>query len=184
MWVTGNLDKAQQTYELWAQAYPRTMVPHAFLSGTSSIARGNHQKSVDEAKIALGLDPEVAIIHSNLARREVALERIPADQHLGQDEIVLIQKGTAHVQVGGQERDLHAGGLVFIPAYTWVSLKNDSNEQVSIVGIFSSPGFENHLRCVSVRSNEKATPLSPDEKKQCDHEGHVVYKELGQNSEK
>jgi hypothetical protein len=52
------------------------------------------------------------------------------------------------------------------------------------VGIFAAPGFENHLRCVSVLPNEKATPLSADEKKQCDQEGHVVYKELGQNPEK
>jgi hypothetical protein len=36
---------------------------------------------------------------------------------------VLIQAGTAHVQVGDQQRDLHAGGLLFIPAYTWVSLR-------------------------------------------------------------
>jgi quercetin dioxygenase-like cupin family protein len=107
-------------------------------------------------------------------------DTIPRHQHLGQDEIVLIEAGTAHVQVGDQQRDLHAGGLVFIPAYTWVSLRNNSNAPVSIVGIFSAPGFENHLRCVSVLANEKATPLSPDEKKQCDHEGHVTYQELGQ----
>jgi TolA-binding protein len=30
MWVTGNLDKAQQTYELWVEAYPRAMAPHGF----------------------------------------------------------------------------------------------------------------------------------------------------------
>src|SRR4029450_5394601 len=33
----------------------------------------------------------------------------------GSDEILLIQGGTAHVWLGDQERDLHAGGLVFIP---------------------------------------------------------------------
>jgi quercetin dioxygenase-like cupin family protein len=111
-------------------------------------------------------------------------DKIPTHQHLGQDEIVLVQTGTAHVQVGDQQRDLHAGGLVFIPAYTWVSLRNNSNEPTSIVAIFSAPGFENHLRCVSVIPNEKAPPLSPEEKKRCDDEGHVVYKDLPQNSEK
>jgi quercetin dioxygenase-like cupin family protein len=111
-------------------------------------------------------------------------DTIPRHQHLGQDEIVFIQAGAAHVQVGDQQRDLHAGGLVFIPAYTWVSLRNNSNEPTSIVAIFSAPGFENHLRCVSVIPNEKATPLSPEEKKQCDHEGHVTYQELEHNSEK
>jgi eukaryotic-like serine/threonine-protein kinase len=76
MWVTGNLDKAQQTYELWAQAYPRAVQPHGFLSGTSSTARGHYEKSVDEAEIAFGLDPDVAIIYSNLALSYVALGRI------------------------------------------------------------------------------------------------------------
>jgi len=66
-------------------------------------------------------------------------DAIPRHQHLGQDEIVLIEAGTAHVQVGDQQRDLHAGGLVFIPAYTWVSLRNNSNEPTSIGGhIFSA----------------------------------------------
>jgi tetratricopeptide (TPR) repeat protein len=76
MWVTGNLDKAQQTYELWVQSYPRALAPHGFLSGTSSVARGNYEKSVDEAKIAIGLDPDVAMIYSNVALSYVALERI------------------------------------------------------------------------------------------------------------
>ena len=66
-------------------------------------------------------------------------DTIPRHQHLGQDEIVFIQEGIAHVQVGDQQRDLHAGGLVFIPAYTWVSLRNNSNEPTSIVAIFSRP---------------------------------------------
>jgi len=76
IWVTGNLDKAEQTYELWAQAYPRAVTPHGFLSGTVSTARGNYEKAVDEAKIALGLDPDVAILYSNLALNYVSLERI------------------------------------------------------------------------------------------------------------
>ena len=49
---------------------------------------------------------------------------LPKHRHLVQDEIVLINSGTAHVWLGDQERDLHAGGLVFIPANTWISAKN------------------------------------------------------------
>src|SRR6476646_2050187 len=49
---------------------------------------------------------------------------LPKHRHLAQDEIVLIHSGTAHIWLGDQERDLHAGGLVFIPANTWVSAKN------------------------------------------------------------
>jgi len=105
-------------------------------------------------------------------------DNIPRHKHLGQDEIVLIQAGTIHVRLGDQERDLHAGGMAFIPAYTWVSLTNDSTEPVSMVFLFSAPGFENHLRCESVPANEAATAMTPDERKQCDHQGHVIYRDL------
>jgi quercetin dioxygenase-like cupin family protein len=109
---------------------------------------------------------------------------IPTHKHLGQDEIVLILTGTVHVHVGDQERDLHAGGMAFIPAYTWASLKNIGSEPVSEVTIFSAPGFENHLRCVSVPANEKPTPTTAEEQKQCDHEGDVVYAGRGENPKK
>jgi quercetin dioxygenase-like cupin family protein len=36
---------------------------------------------------------------------------IPKHKHLAQDEILLIQSGTARVWLGDQERDVHAGDL-------------------------------------------------------------------------
>jgi quercetin dioxygenase-like cupin family protein len=104
-------------------------------------------------------------------------DEIPLHKHLGQDEIVFIEAGTVHVHLGGQERDLHAGGMVFIPAYTWVSIKPVGNETVSMAFVFSAPGFEDHLRCVSVPANEKPTPTTLEERRKCDHQGHVIYKE-------
>ena len=47
-----------------------------FCQGLFRLARGNYEKSVDEAKIAVGLDPDVAMMYSNLALSYVALERI------------------------------------------------------------------------------------------------------------
>jgi quercetin dioxygenase-like cupin family protein len=108
-------------------------------------------------------------------------DSIPRHQHLGQDEIVFIQTGTLRVRLGDQERDLHAGGMAFIPAYTWISLKNVGTETVSMVFVFSAPGFENHLRCVSAPANEKPTPTTLEEQKRCDLEGHVVYPEAEDN---
>lgn len=104
-------------------------------------------------------------------------DAIPRHKHLEQDEIVLIEKGTIHARVGDQERDLHAGGLVFIPQQTWVSLKNTGATTASIVAFFSAPGFEEHLRCESVPANEKPTTMSPSEENHCDHVGHAVFKE-------
>jgi quercetin dioxygenase-like cupin family protein len=102
---------------------------------------------------------------------------IPTHKHLGQDEILYIVKGTVHVHLGGQERDLHAGGTVFIPAHTWVSVKNVGTETVSLVGVFSAPGFEDYMRCDSVLPTEKVIPLSLREQEACAQKGHVVYKD-------
>jgi DNA-binding winged helix-turn-helix (wHTH) protein/tetratricopeptide (TPR) repeat protein len=74
--ITGNLEKAEQTCELWTQAYPRARDPHAFLSGNISLVRGNYEKSVDEAKIALDLDPDFPIVYSNLTLSYLALNRV------------------------------------------------------------------------------------------------------------
>jgi len=104
-------------------------------------------------------------------------DEIPTHKHLGQDEIVFIGRGTLHVDLGDQKRDLHAGGLVFIPAYTWVHLKNVGTETASIVFVFSAPGFENLLRCESVPAGEKPTPMTEAERQKCDQLGHVFYKD-------
>jgi quercetin dioxygenase-like cupin family protein len=111
-------------------------------------------------------------------------DEFPTHKHLGQDEILFIEKGTVHVHVGDQERDLHAGGTVFIPAYSWVSVKNAGTETVSVVFVFSAPGFENYMRCDSVLPDEKVIPLSTEELKGCGHEGHVIYKDLEESPKK
>jgi quercetin dioxygenase-like cupin family protein len=56
-------------------------------------------------------------------------DEFPTHKHLGQDELVYIEKGTVHVHWGEQERDLHAGGTVFIPANTWVYKEERRNRE-------------------------------------------------------
>jgi len=97
---------------------------------------------------------------------------IPKHRHLIQDEILLIQSGTAHVSLGDEERDLHAGGLVFIPANTWISAKNTGTDAVALTFIFSAPGFEETMRCNSVPAGETPTPITPDQQLECAHLGH------------
>jgi len=97
---------------------------------------------------------------------------LPKHRHLVQDEILLIQSGTAHVWLGDQERDLHAGGLVFIPANTWISGKNIGATPMALTFIFSAPGFEETMRCNSVPAGETPTPITPEQQKDCAHLGH------------
>jgi len=111
-------------------------------------------------------------------------DEFPMHQHLGQDEILYILKGTVHAHVGSLERELHAGGTVFIPAHTWVNIKNAGTDTASVVFVFSAPGFEDYMRCDSVLPNEKVTPLSPEQMKACEHKGHVIYKDQEESPKK
>src|SRR5580704_12904447 len=72
--VTGNLEKGQQTCALWVQAYPRAWLPHALMSGAIYPELGRYEKSVEEAKIAIEIDPDFSIGYSILADSYEALE--------------------------------------------------------------------------------------------------------------
>jgi len=78
--IEGDLEQAEQTCELWAQTYPRALTPHGFLSGVISTGRGHYERSLREADLAIGLDPDVAIFYSNLALSDVALNRLDEAQ--------------------------------------------------------------------------------------------------------
>ena len=73
---------------------------------------------------------------------------------------------------------------MFIPAYTSVGVKNAGSETASVVFVFSAPGFEPYMRCDAVLPNEKVTPLSAEEMKACEHEGHVIYRNPEENLKK
>lgn len=96
---------------------------------------------------------------------------IPKHKHHGEDEILLIQTGSAHVWLGDEEYEAQPGSLVFIPSETWISLKNTSKENISLVAIWNEPGFEEMLRCGSVPKGQVAPPLSRDDVKECYHHG-------------
>jgi mannose-6-phosphate isomerase-like protein (cupin superfamily) len=96
---------------------------------------------------------------------------IPKHKHHGEEEILLIQTGSAHVWLGDKEYDAQPGALVFIPSETWISLKNTGKENISLVSIWNEPGFEEMLRCGSVPNGQAASALSRDGVKECYHHG-------------
>jgi quercetin dioxygenase-like cupin family protein len=106
-------------------------------------------------------------------------ETIPTHRHPGSDEILFLQTGSARVHLGDSVRDVHAGSTVFIPANTWVSVVNIGSDVISLVFVFSAPGFEDFMRAESVREGEKNVPLSQaeDDEIQRKHSRDVIYKE-------
>jgi quercetin dioxygenase-like cupin family protein len=101
---------------------------------------------------------------------------IPKHKHLGQDEILIIQSGSAHAWLGTQERDVHAGAVIFIPSDTWVSLKNTGSEIIRLAFVFSAPGYDEFMRCTSVPAGDSVVNrVSKEEFVECEHKGHVQY---------
>jgi len=76
MQVTENLDRAQQTCEVWAQTYPRDPMPHAFLAGVIYPVLGKYEEAIQEATRAREIDPNFAIVYFILASRYQALGRL------------------------------------------------------------------------------------------------------------
>ena len=65
-WVTGELDKANETYQRWTQAYPRDDVPHNNL-GLNYEYIGLYDKALVETAESIRLNPEESTIsRSNL----------------------------------------------------------------------------------------------------------------------
>jgi tetratricopeptide (TPR) repeat protein len=74
--VTGNLERAQQTAELWAETYPRDVRPRGYLSWIYQ-ELGKYDKSIEEGKRAVDLNPDFLPGYSNLAWGYVQLDRLP-----------------------------------------------------------------------------------------------------------
>jgi DNA-binding winged helix-turn-helix (wHTH) protein/tetratricopeptide (TPR) repeat protein len=91
--VTGNLERAQQTCQLWIQTYPRAWLPHGLLSGGIYPSLGKYEEAAKEAKLALEIDPDFSIGYSNLASSDVALGRT------GEAERVLQQASARKLEI-------------------------------------------------------------------------------------
>jgi mannose-6-phosphate isomerase-like protein (cupin superfamily) len=76
-------------------------------------------------------------------------DEFPLHKHLAQDELPYIEKGNVHARVGDQERDLHAGGKVFIPANTWVDIKNAGRRQSEWCSYFQRQDLR--ITCAAIR---------------------------------
>ena len=104
-------------------------------------------------------------------------QEIDKHRHPESDEILLLQSGTARVHLGDATREVHAGATVFIPADTWISVKNIGSDALDLVFIFSAPGFEELMRDTSARVGEKVVPITQAEEDEIEkkHARHVVY---------
>jgi len=72
--VTGEIEKAIETYELWKRTYPRDFTPRNNLAVSYS-QTGQFEKALAEAQEALRLQPDSAFPYNNVAGAYMALNR-------------------------------------------------------------------------------------------------------------
>ena len=93
-YVTGEVEKATEAYELWAKTYPRDMVPHTNL-GTIYSALGQYDKAATETEESQKIEPHLtgfgnlAGIYMNLNRFDDAKKILEEAQTKKLDGLVL-----------------------------------------------------------------------------------------------
>jgi quercetin dioxygenase-like cupin family protein len=101
-------------------------------------------------------------------------DAIGIHRHLQEDEIIVITRGTARVQLGKRFTTASAGGTIFIPQGTCIGITNVGSDTLSNFFVFSSPGFELALRAVSSGPGEQPKPLTPQLRQAAFHDAHAV----------
>lgn len=73
--VTGDLDKANEICEEWAQVYPQDEYPHDVL-GVNYEFVGKYESAIAEMTEAILLNPDGVVLRSNLMEAQIALNRL------------------------------------------------------------------------------------------------------------
>jgi eukaryotic-like serine/threonine-protein kinase len=73
--VTGNLEKAEQVYEAWMQAYPRDANAFGLAAGFASQGTGKFERSIELSQKILDIDPDIIYGYLNPASSSYYLNR-------------------------------------------------------------------------------------------------------------
>ena len=74
--TTGNQERALQTCEAWARAYPREFNPYLFLSGFIYPVMAEYEKGAAAGEKAIELSPDISVGYVNRSFNLVALDRL------------------------------------------------------------------------------------------------------------
>ena len=125
--VTGDLEKARQTYQLWQQIYPREATAANNL-GQIYAMLGQHEKTLGQYSEAAKLNQADNLAYSNMMSAYILLNRLAQAEQLA---------------VEAQKKGLESGAL-HMYLYEIAFLKNDSaGMEEQVVWSTGKPGVEN-----------------------------------------
>jgi eukaryotic-like serine/threonine-protein kinase len=117
-YVTGDLEKSRQAYEMWAQSYPRDSVPLYNLSGGIYSQLGEYNKALDRANKLFRLQPEDCGSYESLISSSIKLNRLAEAQ-------------TAAIQAREKKLDCP---LLRLAVYDLAFLQNDATAMAQQIG--------------------------------------------------
>ena len=164
--ATGNLERARQNDEAWAQTYPRDPVPLSMLAGFPNKAIARYEQGLDYARKAVELDPDFAIAYYNQAVLHVYLGRIEEAENvlrrarargLEIDEFIMLDHDIAFLN-GDQAGMERAGARARerSGSDTWISNKE--------AYAFAYSGHLQKARSLSQRAAQQATQVGQPER--------------------
>ena len=122
--VTGELDKAAQTYQEQMDNYPRSSTAYNNL-GLVSAQMGNYEKAVQMTRQAIDLDPDVAIYYENLTTYTMALDRFDETREIiRQAQARKIDPAEFH-QTSYQMAFLRGDSTLMAEEQKWLAAKPD-----------------------------------------------------------
>ena len=124
--VTGNLEAARKTYELWAQIYPRDDIPSGNL-GNIYATLGNYDKALSAFQESVKLNPGRAVPYANLLGTYLSLNRL--------DEANAVAR-----EIKARNLDVP---IVHLPLYMADFLQHDVlGMEREVAGLMGKPGYE------------------------------------------
>ena len=84
--ITGEIDRARETYELWKKTYPRNWTPYNNLA-VNYMDIGGYEKAVEEAREALRLEPNHSLPYANLGWAYLFLGRLDEAEAIFQQAV-------------------------------------------------------------------------------------------------
>jgi tetratricopeptide (TPR) repeat protein len=79
--VTGDLDKAAQTYQEWIRSYPRDGAPYGYL-GLVLVAKGQYDEAIETTRENMRIMPNDPAPYSNLAGYYLGLQRFDESRRI------------------------------------------------------------------------------------------------------
>ena len=90
-------------------------------------------------------------------------QTISPHRHPHSEEVLFIHAGAGTAWLDGKEAKVGPGTVIFMPRNTGVRLTNDGKQPISLVAVFSRPGFDQYQRDISVPAGQPAKPLTIEE---------------------